>query len=119
MTPELKPCPFCGGYSEVEFMEDNDGEWYRVICPDFDCNCAGGWRLDRAEAVERWNTRTAHADTVRLERLAQRAGQAHVQIWYQDRAGVGGWWPRRTDDPAADLRTALDALPDTSGEVMP
>ncbi len=66
-TPELLPCPFCGGKNlSVEFA-DEDGEYASVWCAD--CKANGpiafvddGGSEDHAESkvgIERWQNRSA------------------------------------------------------------
>lgn len=55
MTPELKPCPFCGGEPFVYISGNKSyGYFKEVICPQ--CHCQTH-RLRGEEAVEVWNRR--------------------------------------------------------------
>ena len=54
---DLKPCPFCGGESEIE-TEECSG--YDVVCKTNDCfmDKGGGGIFDtEQEAIKAWNTR--------------------------------------------------------------
>lgn len=54
MADELKPCPLCGGVSEVRTI---DGERY-VRCRNLECDTVGPSRRTPEEAVEAWNRRS-------------------------------------------------------------
>lgn len=133
MTPELKPCPFCEGPALLSTDTDSDGDPTAYVeCLSSGCMLTMGpfygdhgvGFTPEMHAEKTWNTRAPHPDTVRLELLANRADVAEsgdgFYTWYvPDRRGdtIDCIWDKLTDDPRADLRTALDALPDTSGEV--
>lgn len=56
-TPNLLPCPFCGG--EAKLIEP-DGIWYAVACTK--CHIQGtGNRNQDYKAVNQWNTRAESA----------------------------------------------------------
>lgn len=50
MTPELKPCPFCGG--EAILCGQN---YYYVFCKECDAETKGS--VHRKEAIDGWNRR--------------------------------------------------------------
>lgn len=58
---ELKPCPFCGGNTDIEEIDDS---YYIMSCKScgagttFTVNCEDGWReATLLEAIENWNRR--------------------------------------------------------------
>ena len=57
-TPELKPCPFCGGECKLDSSEMGAARevWHFVWCPT--CKITGGLRKSSEEALLMWNTRT-------------------------------------------------------------
>ena len=52
MTPELKPCPFCGGAPALE----NEAARKYVYCSV--CEADGAWDGDEQTAIDAWNRRT-------------------------------------------------------------
>lgn len=54
-TPDLLPCPFCGG--EAFVSEDNSGTARWVSCGD--CECDGPVCSGLQQVVAAWNSRTA------------------------------------------------------------
>lgn len=67
MQEELKPCPFHSHGCEIaikkiehrlrpRWMKD---EWYQVVA---DCGAAGPERINRAMAINAWNTRTTEQE---------------------------------------------------------
>lgn len=56
-TPELKPCPFCGGEQTTTGPDRKFGDitWH-VICKSCGVDV---WRDLETEAIEAWNTRAA------------------------------------------------------------
>jgi hypothetical protein len=63
-TPDLKPCPFCGGKAVTE---TNNRGWWIVGCVD-DYMCMGNinhiamLHVTEEQAVETWNRRANDAD---------------------------------------------------------
>lgn len=60
-TPDLKPCPFCGG----EAVLFNSGNYwpityYRVICRRGGCCFMSRFHEDPENAVKEWNRRAKH-----------------------------------------------------------
>jgi len=51
---ELKPCPFCGGNSEVHVTE---AEYWYVIC--LECGTISGIYSSEDEAMKAWNRRVS------------------------------------------------------------
>ena len=65
-SPELKPCPFCGGVAELSCGGDEYELWAKVECADCDANIvASSDYQDRdtdelaKQAVAAWNRRSA------------------------------------------------------------
>lgn len=66
-TPELKPCPFCGGEAEMQLGKAGQAaafsDRFKVECVS--CEATIGWWHDsEADAIAAWNTR-AEAGVVR------------------------------------------------------
>jgi Lar family restriction alleviation protein len=63
MSVELKPCPFCGGESEIHAdvgFSDLKRPHFSGYCTEDSCPvepCSNGFKTEE-EAVEAWNTRT-------------------------------------------------------------
>lgn len=53
MSDELKPCPFCGGEAQTDFIE---GESYLIEC--YVCRAETGIKDSEAEAIAAWNRRS-------------------------------------------------------------
>jgi len=61
MGEELKPCPFCGGISKMDVMENCSpyskyDNWFWVICKN--CGAKSANYELTLEAIEAWNKRT-------------------------------------------------------------
>lgn len=53
---DLKPCPFCDGEAEVNYVDLGGYEdGYEVRCPD--CGCGTDYFYTKQEAIEAWNRR--------------------------------------------------------------
>ena len=66
MTPELKPCPFCGGTNiDQGIVFNTNGNLAVMRCPD--CNAHGPWASPR-QAPVKWNTRCSVDIITKLER---------------------------------------------------
>lgn len=122
-TPDLKPCPFCGGDKNVICKTDyGDGDAYAVSCRYMECHGAiftlgYGYFHTEAEAIKEWNTRAVDPATIREAALREAAAVAEalsVKWWaeYKDRLS-----PHRADpqyqgmsDGADDVATAILAL---------
>jgi hypothetical protein len=108
MTDELKPCPLCNGEAKFEY----GGEWQYYDTGTIECKECGlilhvntdmrksGASVE-ADAVAKWNTRTVHAGTERVERLRQRAEQA-----LNDPGAFAGV-PRDPESPCQWMRRAV------------
>jgi len=70
-TPDLKPCPFCGGDKNVICKTDyGDGDAYAVSCRYMECHGAiftlgYGFFATEVEAIAAWNTRAKPVPTKR------------------------------------------------------
>ena len=57
---KLKPCPFCGGKSEIQYGACDYNVYqvvYQVVCKGQNCNAMNGWSDTPEEAAEAWNRR--------------------------------------------------------------
>jgi Lar family restriction alleviation protein len=78
-TPELKPCPFCGGNKTVICKTDyGDGDAYAVSCRYHECHGAiftlgYGYFHTEAEAIAEWNTRAVDPAAIREAALREAA----------------------------------------------
>lgn len=55
---ELKPCPFCGGKSDVDtpyYWDGECGKTYAIYCTA--CRCRTSDYIGLAGAIEAWNRR--------------------------------------------------------------
>ena len=51
---ELKPCPFCGGQTEIVLESD----YFTVRCTNTECySVIDDWRTSEDEATKAWNRR--------------------------------------------------------------
>ena len=69
-TPELLPCPFCGGEAEIDSVEHGDGpnrmSQTRIYCSN--CYCETDWNTgtyDFKDAIDIWNTRVYPEEVLR------------------------------------------------------
>ena len=53
---QLKPCPFCGGKTEVEYGTSGYNV-YQIGCQNNECFAYAGWGDTPEEAAEAWNRR--------------------------------------------------------------
>ncbi|GAO78686.1 Lar family restriction alleviation protein [Sphingopyxis sp. C-1] len=78
VTPELLPCPFCGGPAELrqdvnyQTGEPLNAAWF-AICSPCDLIRDQAWSVPRDTAIEQWNTRAALTPSALsdLQRLGQ------------------------------------------------
>ena len=63
-TPDLKPCPFCGGEGML-FSSGNYWpiEYYRVICKKGGCCFMSAFYEEPKRAIDAWNRRAGDEDT--------------------------------------------------------
>lgn len=97
-TPELKPCPFCGGEARVIYHGDSNFRAHEAQC--LSCT-ATTFATTKSDAIAAWNTRT-EAGVVRELVEALRAWEAAQDLDTKAlemsvRAGVEGW----LNDPSA------------------
>lgn len=60
----LLPCPFCGSQAEMFFQLDDLGDW-RVMCRWCGASsCPEGFRYDKKQAINDWNTRVVNGNKV-------------------------------------------------------
>ena len=111
-TPELLPCPFCGGKPYTRTIQDEDlsthsiVDWHFVGCSNCDVSFGIPDDYDCGSASEQWNTRaampdtTAQADTIKAlvevarkvpERWAWGSGPQRGHRVCQDCGAVGGY----------------------------
>ena len=57
MTENLKPCPFCGGESEIHQAYDG---MYQVECAN--CFARSAFARDKKSVIDRWNRRADNAE---------------------------------------------------------
>ncbi len=53
-TPEILPCPWCGG--EAIHPCDEDAEYHYVRCDNDDCVACGPTRQSKVGAIATWNS---------------------------------------------------------------
>ena len=59
-TPELKPCPFCGGKVELEDISSIDENYFMIQCVNTECGastCFGDYSTTEQGVAEYWNRR--------------------------------------------------------------
>ena len=59
-TPELKPCPFCGGKACIERDDTSVIPRFLPVCSNYGNGCWGmqeNWFITEQEAIEAWNRR--------------------------------------------------------------
>jgi Lar family restriction alleviation protein len=64
-TPDLKPCPFCGGKASLFRFKQPDGSiTYEVDCENDGCECSACTAMHDTpeEAAAVWNKRPVKAD---------------------------------------------------------
>jgi Lar family restriction alleviation protein len=84
--PELLPCPFCGGYADLDYYHnenDDGGGRGKVICSACGVEAVGddkGWmsneadmRTSKSEAVAMWNRRAVPSDIDALRKRVEAA----------------------------------------------
>lgn len=113
VTPELLPCPFCGGPAKVDDEESEDVGGYFASCT----KCpVSAWGDIRSEAVTAWNTRISHSlpgdvgmrdnETHRIIKLSEERGDfvagpdGCVIFWPDDlkQGGFNAWHLRLIAD---------------------
>lgn len=75
-TPELKPCPFCGGESDIE--HDHTAEENHA----YGCRDCGLWfdTFNADDAITAWNTRATDTRLSDAEAMAEALERAEVTI---------------------------------------
>ena len=64
MKIKLKPCPFCGGYPNVEYVDDKKRQVY-IACSE--CGAELNLYKNLDEAAEAWNRRFSEEDEKEAE----------------------------------------------------
>jgi Lar family restriction alleviation protein len=91
----LLPCPFCGGEAQVFVREytDDKGDFGNAYVACGSCNAEQPYRLTRADAIARWNTRASvtNPDVERLQGQAEHLWRClnAARPYIRDRAGEG------------------------------
>lgn len=83
-TPELLPCPFCGG---EPWLYDNEDGPSNVMC---DHCCCDGPLGNNQDAVSAWNRRAARTLTPEQVERARKA-ILHYDRHVYEKAALGGW----------------------------
>ena len=108
----LKPCPFCGGTDFVFFeIPSKDGSviWHNLVhFPENPCSISimGG---DKAEVIERWNTRADDQRTVKLIEAASKVVTTMVAV---SQEGVPY---EKHVDAVVEMNLAIEAFSISSG----
>ena len=66
-TPELKPCPFCGGEAVIERDDITVVSRYLPVCSNYGKGCWGmqeNWFISEHEAIEAWNRRVSDENNI-------------------------------------------------------
>jgi Lar family restriction alleviation protein len=120
-TPDLLPCPFCGGNARAAAVHAGGIEWAQVECrAERGCGAVGPTPATEAEAIAAWNTRpqqqqlTESAERIRkleaeVERLHSLAKANNDLARMETRARV------RLQYDNAKLRDALEARTTLNG----
>lgn len=64
MKIKLKPCPFCGGYPNVEYADSKKGQVY-IACSE--CGAELNLYKNLDEAMQAWNRRFSEEDEKEAE----------------------------------------------------
>ncbi|MBL4768118.1 MAG: Lar family restriction alleviation protein [Rhodobacteraceae bacterium] len=81
-TPELLPCPFCGGDAELQVPENDDVKLAIVMC--MKCYSVGSEQFTDNQAITAWNTRTppqAPDDQAQLKALNSQEVSRFLDSW--------------------------------------
>lgn len=122
-TPELKPCPFCGGDKNTICKTDYEGrDSFAVSCRYPVCHGAifmlgYGYFPTADQAIAAWNTRAVDPATIReaaLREAAKVADDLAIKWWgeYKNRLSPHCADPQYQgmSDGASDVATAIEAL---------
>ncbi len=115
-TPELKPCPFCGG--EALAIQSWEGDAHDVGCFNGECIVEPHtWAETKDEAIAAWNTRAVDPAAIREAALREAAAVAEalaVKWWaeYKDRLSPHCADPQYQgmSDGADDVATSIEAM---------
>ena len=77
-TPELKPCPFCGGEGDFHYV---CGEYF-VMCND--CHSASEAWTDKEKATWSWNRRNQMHKPITHEELFE---NIYSVVWFEELDG--------------------------------
>jgi len=73
MTPELKPCPFCGS-DDIGTLHATDNK-ASMLCDG--CGVQIGWHMTRRAAAEAWNRRSVTERAAVVEECAKICDEVH------------------------------------------
>ena len=110
-TPELLPCPFCGGAGEIHETQGGQASafatLYRADCSERGC-ADMPWESDKSDTIAAWNRRAgqSHADAALLAALEGLLLNAEQQ---QFRCSVSSPYVRALEAARAAIAAAKGA----------
>ena len=115
---ELKPCPFCGGESEMKLSgEEIDGQLFPLAIVQCVGLCgANAWQGDEESAIAAWDTRTESSEIAAMRAVVEAAEKVlstHCKLLKAVfMEGQDEWKDEQRAKVKAidDLTTALDEL---------
>ena len=114
VTPELLPCPFCGGEPVYFRAERGKQVTFRAYCRS--CCARAEDRQTADEAIAAWNTRSTVAEEGLREALAEayRKGASDVHAYWLDNPGEAPRGDPEFGEAASDYATAALDIFDSS-----